>query len=55
MSLYLPFYYYIMQLLKTYTQEKFIHARVSDSFTSIVLKTFFTESDAYVFICVFCL
>ena len=37
------------------TQEKFIRARVSDSFTTIVLKTFFTESDSYVFICVFCM
>ena len=29
----------------------FIHARISDSFTTIVLKTFVTESAAYMFMC----
>ena len=32
-----------------------MHVRVSDLFTAIVLKTFVTEHDIYVFICVFSL
>ena len=51
MSLNLPLKYH--EVTENIYSRKFYAFKNSDSFTTIVLKTFMTESAVYVFICVF--